>query len=137
MKRCQSQKDKELADQAKLTHAWRQWHADQLVEALTGLHRDVMARLMEHLKELRSARELVAFIEAQDWSTIDAHTRFVALHEINQAIAKLRERADLAPIDDALPGQPLRAFQLIRKIINQFPASAGRPSPRASLGQTE
>jgi hypothetical protein len=51
----------------------------------------------------------------------------IALHQINSAITKLREKQDLEPIDDALPEQPLRAFQLIRSIINpsdnQFPAA--------------
>jgi hypothetical protein len=56
------ERERELAGDAKMFRAWRQWHADQLAEALTGLHRDVMARLMERLKQLRSARELVEFI---------------------------------------------------------------------------
>jgi hypothetical protein len=59
---------------------------------------------MAQLKDLRSARELVAFVEAQGWNEVDADARLIALHEINQAITKLRECADLAPIDDALPG---------------------------------
>jgi len=82
------------------------------------MHSDVMRRLMDELKELRSARELVDFIAAIDWSRIDANTRLFALHEINRAITKLRERMGLDPIDDAMPGEPMRAFQLIRKIIN-------------------
>ena len=84
---------------------------------------------MTQLKDLRSARELVAFIEEQDWSAIDADTRAIALRAINQAITKLREHAGLVPIVDALPGQPLRAFQLIRNIINQFPAPSGETKP--------
>lgn len=91
---------------------------------------------MARLRELRSARELVAFIEMQDWGAVDANTRLIALHEINQAITKLREHADLPPIDDALPGEPLRAFQIIRGIINEFPAVAGRPRPVGMSGQT-
>jgi hypothetical protein len=44
------------------------------------------------------------------------------------AITKLRERMELTPIDDALPGQPLRAFQLIRAIIDpRIPTPVGRP----------
>jgi len=31
---------------ARLLRAWRAWHAEQLQEALVGLHRDVMERLM-------------------------------------------------------------------------------------------
>jgi hypothetical protein len=97
-----------------------------------------MQRLMVQLKDLCSARELIAFIEAQDWSVVDVHTRLVALHEINNAITRLRERLDQEPIDDALQGEPLRAFQLIRRVLsNQFPAPAGRPRPGSGdSGQT-
>ena len=133
MKRRQSEKNKKLADDARLMRAWRNWHAEQLTEALVGLHRDVMTRLMTQLAELKSARELVAFIEAQDWSAVDAHTRLVALHEINRAVCKLRERLGQEPIDDALWGEPLRASQLIRKIITEFPAPAGEPPPGNGL----
>ena len=138
MKRRQSEKNKKLADDARLMRAWRNWHAEQLTEALVGLHRDVMTRLMTQLAELKSARELVAFIEAQDGSAIDAHTRLVALHEVNAAICKLRERLDQEPIDDALVelGEPLRAFQLIRNIMNQFPVPAGEPTSGNGLNRT-
>jgi hypothetical protein len=128
MKRRKSEKDKKLVDDARLSRWWRAWHAEQLAEALTGLHRDVMTRLMAHLKQLRSARELVELIDAQDWSAVDANTRLIALHEINTAVVRLRESQKRDPIDDALPGQPPNAFQVIRKIVNQFPAHAGRPA---------
>jgi len=138
MGRRKSEKDKELADNARLLRAWRHWHREQLEKALNGLHAGVMVRLMAELKNLHSARQLVAFTAAQDWNAIDADTRLVALHEINAAITALRERLDQEPIDDALPGEPLRAFQLIRRVLsNQFPAPAGRPRPGSGeSGQT-
>ena len=130
MGRRKSEKDKELADNARLLRAWRHWHREQLEKALNGLHAGVMVRLMAELKNLHSARQLVAFTAAQDWNAIDADTRLVALHEINAAITALRERLDQEPIDDALPGEPLRAFQLIRRVLsNQFPAPAGGHDP--------
>ena len=91
-----------------------------------------MGRLVAKLKALRSARELVEFVNAQDWSAIDANTRMIALHEVNAAITRLRERAGQEPIDDALPGQPLRAFQLVRAIIDppSFPHQRGGPPER-------
>jgi len=52
-----SEKDKKLADDARLLRSWRAFHREQLQEALVGLHRDVMGRLMAQLKDLRSARE--------------------------------------------------------------------------------
>ena len=129
MRRRRPAQEKNLADDARLMRAFRAWHREQLEEALAGVHADVMNRLMAQLKDLRAARELIAFIEAQDWNAVDADTRLTALHEINVAIMRLRERLGQEPIDDALPGEPLRAYQLIRSIIdpsiNQFPAACG------------
>jgi hypothetical protein len=121
------ERERERAGDAKMFRAWKAFHHEQLAEALTGLHRDVIARLMAHLKKLRSARELVEFIDAQDWSAVDASTRLVALHEINAAIIKLRESQRLPPIDDPLWHEPLNAFLRIRETMNQFPAHVGRP----------
>jgi hypothetical protein len=137
MKHQQTAKEKELADNAYLLRTWKRWHREQLEAALAGLHRDVMGRLMVKLKDLRSARELVVAIEAEDWTAVDADTRLIALHQINSAITKLREKQNLAPIDDALPGEPLRAFQLIRNIIdNQFFATAEKPRPATAHHRT-
>src|SRR5262245_33300360 len=119
-----------------LLRAWKKFHREELEEALAGVHRDVMGRLMAHLANLRSARELVTFIEAQEWGAVDAQTRLVALHEINSAICELRERSGLPPIDEALPGEPLRAFQLIRNIMHQFPAQSGKANLVGMTGQT-
>ena len=116
--RRKSEKEKELADREKMLRDWRRWHGEQLKEALAGLHADVMNRLMTQLKNLRSARELVDFISAQDWTAIDANTRLIALHEISTAITKLREQMNLTPFDDPLPGQPENAFRMVRKIMN-------------------
>jgi len=85
MARPKSKVDKKLEDDARLLRAWRQRHGEQLEEALAGVHADVMQRLMTQLKDLHSARELVVFIEAQNWAAVDADTRVIALFEINRA----------------------------------------------------
>jgi hypothetical protein len=122
-RRKQSDLDKERADDARLLRTWRQWHREQLEAALAGVHRDVIERLMLQLKHLHEARELLRFIEAQDWAAIDAETRLIALHEINTAICKLRERSGLMPIDDALPGERPNVFVLIKEAL--FPRERG------------
>jgi hypothetical protein len=134
MTRKHTAQEQELADRATLARAWKRWHAEQLKQALAGIHGDVIARLMTQLENLREARALVDAVAAEDWSRVDANTRMVALHETNRAITKLREHLDSkTPIDDALPGQPLRAFQLIRAIID--PKSF--PQPAEAFRQTE
>jgi hypothetical protein len=80
---------------------------------------------MAQLKDLRSARELVDFIAAQDWSAVDANTRLICLHEISAAISVLRERNGQAPFDDPLPGVPENVFQIIGKLLTSFPLPAG------------
>ena len=130
-----AQKQK-LVDDERLMRNWRAWHREQLKEALAGVHRDVMSQLVAQLKDLRAARGLVDFIAAQDWTVIDADTRLVALHEINTAICALRERMGQEPLDDALPGQPLRAYQIIREIINPVSRKSGEASPVGMTGKT-
>ena len=114
-----SENEKELADRERLTRMWRRYHAEQLEQALAGIHSDVMKRLVAQLEDLRSARALVDFIATQDWESVDADTRAIALFEINRTIPALRERQKLPPINDALPGEPLTAFQIIREIITK------------------
>ena len=122
---------KTLANRAHLLRAWRRWHVEQLEEALADVHADVMSRLMAQLEELRSARALVDFIAAQDWESVDADMRAIALFEINRAITALRERQKLPPIYDALPGEPLTAFQIIREIITKVsPPSREKANPK-------
>lgn len=128
MKRRRTAAEQTPTNDQRLLREWRAWHHGELEEALAGAHRGLFLQLTEHLGNLRSACELVQFIEAQDWSAIDAHTRLVALHQINKAICALRERLGQFPIDDALPGESLRAYQLIRNILNQFPAPTGEPT---------
>ena len=65
---------KTLADRAHLLRAWRRWHVEQLEEALADVYAYVMSQLMAQLEKLRSARELVDFISAQDWNAVDADT---------------------------------------------------------------
>jgi hypothetical protein len=131
MKRHNAQ-DQKLADDARLLRHWRRWHPEQVEKALAGVHRSVFERLMAQLKDLRSARYLVAAVSAEDWSAVDADTRATALHHIDAAITALRERQKLPPFDDPLPGAPPNAFLMIREIINQLAKSPARGSP----GQT-
>jgi hypothetical protein len=115
---------KQLAENSYLLRAWKRWHREQLEEALIGVHGDVLVQLMIQLKNLREARGLLNFIEAQNWASIDAETRLVALHEISIAITRLRERNGLAPIDDPLPGQPESLFRRIKQTLFAAPPGA-------------
>jgi len=91
--------------------------------------------MMAQLKDLKSARELVNAIAAEDWSTVDADTRLIMLHELNVAICKLREKHNQEPIDDPLPGQPDNAFRIIKNLFNSFPPRVGERAE--AIGKSE
>ena len=118
--------DKELTERNQLQRAWRQWHREDLERTLDGPHGSLMAGLMARLKHLTSPRDLLAFVEARNWSAVDYETRLVCLHEVNQTITRHRIRCGLAPFDDLQP-RP-NVFQRCRAIL--FPVTdGGQPEP--------
>jgi hypothetical protein len=125
-------REKELADNKRLLHTWRQWHRDQLNEALRGPHGAKLQALLELLRglTLESAERLIGFLREQRWQSIDFHTRQVALHEIDRTVITLRCKAQLPPFDDALPGQPLNGGLIIRELL-------GEPPPDGRSGNCE
>jgi hypothetical protein len=132
MKRLPHDEEKELADQARLLRAWKQWHREQLDDALAGAHGATIAELITLLDrlELNSAAVLVACVQRTDWSAISADVRFTLLHQINQTIMRLRERNGMPAIDDPLPGQPDSVFRRIKHILfPPSPATAGSSNP--------
>jgi hypothetical protein len=111
--------DQRLADDARLLRAWRRWHADRLGDALAGPHGAIVERVVTFLKTMgpHSASALIELIRAQAWHEVDANARLEVLHEINKAITALRERNELPPFDDGLPGARSNAFQIIRSTL--------------------
>jgi hypothetical protein len=130
-RRRSTKEQKKLADDARLMRWWSAWHREQLEQALDGMHGDIMRGLLAQLKDLHSARALVDFISARDWSRVDANTRAIALHEISRAIAVLRSKSGLPFVDDPLPGQPDNAFRIIKNLLNSFPQSRESSSERS------
>ena len=134
MKRPPRDQQKELADQAQLMRAWRAWHAEQLDEALAGLHGAMVAELMTLLDrhELNSAAALRACVQRMDWSTVSYDVRLTALHQINQTIIRLRERSGLAGIDDLR--QRVSAHQA--HAVHPLPAKADSSPEGATAERT-
>jgi hypothetical protein len=125
MRRRRVHQDQKLVDDLRLLRMWRRWHAERLELALAGVHHAVLERMMAQLKNLESARELVNAVAAEDWSTVDADTRSIVLHEINVAIAALRSKSGQEPISDPLPGEPDNAFRIIKGLFESFPPRTG------------
>jgi hypothetical protein len=100
------EQEKKLADDARLLRVWRNWHREELETALAG--------------------------PRVEWVMIDYPTRLIVLHEINTAITRMRERNDMSPFDDGMPGDRPNVFQTIRLIL--IPASPDAAPSGAHAG---
>ena len=133
MKHRSTAQEKKLADDARLLRWFRAFHREEKAAVLAGPHARTLVELfrafaaVEHVKPV----QLIGFINAIDWGGIDHQTRLIVLHELSTAIVRLREKRGLPPFDDPLWDAPPNAFQIIRKIMTEFPASPqGRPARR-------
>jgi hypothetical protein len=129
MKRRSTAQEKKLVDDARLLRAWKKFHREERDAVLAGPHAATLAELFRAFANIECVKpaQLIGFIGAIDWGSIDYETRLTVLHEVNNAITKFREKQGLEPIDDALPGEPPRAFEIIRRIITSFPRARGGP----------
>jgi hypothetical protein len=119
-------KDEKLAEGQKLSRAYKQWHREQLADALASVHGATIAELMRALDrlELSSAAALLACVQRIDWSAVSYDVRFTVLHQINETISRLRERNGMPAIDDPLPGQPDNVFRRIKHMLFAAPPGA-------------
>jgi hypothetical protein len=119
MTRPKSDKDKKLADDARLLRAWKAFHREERETALAGPHAAVLSELFRMFKNLAHVRpsQLIGFIRSVDWTAVDYETRMVVVHELDNAITKFREKQGKDPIDDNLPGEPDTPFRTIKAIV--------------------
>src|SRR5262245_22344328 len=121
MRRRSKKLDKKLDDDQRLLRAWRKWHREELAEALEGVHGAVVAEIMGVLDqlELESAGILLDHVRATDWRVISPDVRLTILHQVNDAITKLREGNGLPSIDDPLPNAPRESvFRTVKSMMN-------------------
>jgi hypothetical protein len=133
MKHLSRDQQKKLNDDARLLRAWKAYHRERLDDALAGAHGAVVAELMILLDrlELNSAATLLGCIQRTDWSAVSHDVRFTVLHQINDAIARMRERNGMVPINDPLPGERDNAFRRFKRLLfPPSPADAGSSKPR-------
>src|SRR5215471_18249270 len=97
--------EKALAERDDLFRLWKRWRRERLDELLAGPHSAAAQELVAFLKvmTLDDEARLIELIRTAGWARADADTKFEVLSLINITFTKLRERAELAPIDDALP----------------------------------
>jgi hypothetical protein len=98
---------------------WRAWHAGQLELALDADSSTIVKSIMALVRGLVPKRmpALLRLMRSVDWRLVDADTKFTILHELNSAIAELREKEGKPPWDDALPGEPDTLFQISKEML--------------------
>jgi hypothetical protein len=111
--------EKALRERDKQCAAWRRWQQKQFEELLAGPYGACARPLVAFLNALTldQAPELITLVECGPWRSADPETRYQILRRIDSSIARARERAGLAPFDDALPDEPPTAFQIIREAL--------------------
>jgi hypothetical protein len=128
------ERERERAGDAKMFRAWKKFHRDEREAVLAGPHGAVLSELFRMLKNLEHMQpsQLIGYAQSINWAVIDYDTKLVVVHELNNAITTLREKHDLEPIDDGLPGDPDTPFRAIKTIVlTHFPSTRGRPPGRS------
>lgn len=90
---------------------WRREKRDAVFAVVDGLQQLIGALTPAQ------AQGVLEFFRARDWSQFDAGTRHDILSVIDDAITKMRVQHGMPPMDDSLPGQPPRVFEVVRKIL--------------------
>jgi hypothetical protein len=102
---------------------------------LAGPHGSVpneLFRMIANLKHMQPA-QLIGYVQSIDWTAIDYNTKLVVVHECNSAITAYREKHNLEPIDDNLPGDVDTPFRTIKAIV-LIPSPHTRAPTEAKLG---
>jgi hypothetical protein len=107
---------KVLHERDLLMRLWKRWRKDQVNEELDGPYRVQLQQLITFLKTmtLEDERKLLKFVLAGPWRNAPGDIRYLVLRLISTQQAKLREKAELPPFDDPLPGAPLNTYLTIR-----------------------
>jgi hypothetical protein len=114
-----TEKDKKLADNARLLRAWTKFHREEREAVLAGPHGAVLSELFRTFANIQHVApvQLVGFVQSINWADVDYAIRLTVLHEINNAITEFRVKRDMEPIDDNLPGEPETPYRLIKAIL--------------------
>jgi hypothetical protein len=112
---------KALSERDQLFRLWKQWRRDVVNEELDGPYQVELQALIDFLNgmTLQDEQRLLKLVKTGPWKKSPADIRYLVLRLVSTRIVTLREKAELEPFDDALPGQPLTTYQLIRNEMRQ------------------
>ncbi len=94
--------------------------ARRVAEALASPQGKRLASLLAGFDRLTidDADVMIARLEAQDWLLgADEAFRRLALRLIDQRIGRIRREAGLVELDDPLPGEPMSAFFIVKRLL--------------------
>lgn len=116
-----TESEKREEEAAALFRQYRAWQRERLADQMEGEFGEMIRPLVAFLRKmtLDDHAELVRRIdEARSWlRDAPRETRLVMLRAVSDAICRIRTNAFLPPIDDALPGEPPTAYQVVRPMI--------------------
>jgi hypothetical protein len=82
--------------------------------------------LLTFLKTMTRPPALIDFAKTRPWANAGADVRFEILALLDATIIRRRERMELDPFDDALPGKSENAFLILRAwFADPFPSNNG------------
>jgi hypothetical protein len=107
---------KALSERDLLLRLWKKWRNEVLHAELEGPYEKDIQLLINALNKmsLEHEKRLINIIRKGPWLAAPPDIRFLVLHLIDARLIVLNEKADLPPFNDALPGEPLTPFQIIR-----------------------
>ena len=113
-------KDKRLEERGRLAAHYEREEARRVAEALASPEGKRLASLLAGFDRLTidDADVMIAHLEAQDWLlAADDAFRRLALRLIDKRIGRIRRDAGLIELDDPLPGEPLSAFFIVKRLL--------------------
>jgi hypothetical protein len=107
---------KALNERDLLLRLWKKWQTEVVNAELEGPYQKDIKALIDALNKLslRDEKRLVSLIRKGPWLDAPPDIRYLVLRLVDAQLIKLNEQAELPPFNDALPGEPLTAFQIIR-----------------------
>ena len=110
--------EKALAERSKQMSRAKRWINAETQAFLDGPWGNQIKQIESFLKSMgiEDAERLLDILDRLDWFRhADRNIRSYLLSSIDEAIINLRVDNGLAPIDDALPGEQLTIFQMIKE----------------------
>ena len=113
-------RDKRLEERGRLAAQYEREEARRVAEALASPLGKRLASLLAGFDRLTidDADVMIARLEAQDWLLgADEAFRRLALRLIDKRIGRIRREAGLVELDDPLPGEPMSAFFIVKRLL--------------------